>query len=259
VVVEVGRDGEGVDGRGQLVGVTGGQERAEVGRLHHAGPAAGDHEPAGAGQPPAQGRGQPVGDRAARLVVPAHHADDRGRPVPGQPAGGEVDQAVVDAVVVQPLGQCLPDVGQGATVAHEVFVDHGVVHAGEAAPGEAAGQGVGRVEAGRGRRVRRVGELGYHDRTPPYEVGGDLGGGEPAADEQGVGQVHCGQIGRLDVQVQSLHHEPGQAATGQMPVEFGPRLDLPGRRVARCDDRQRWRRSWHGDILPPQRNWAQPC
>ncbi len=65
----------------------------------------------------------------------------------------------------------------------------------------------------------------------------DLSGGEPAPDEEGVGQVDGGQVrDRIEVQPQALYGQPGQTAGLKAQVEFGTRLDLIRTAVVRIDD-----------------------
>ena len=90
------------------------QERAQVGRLHHARAAAGDDQPAGPRQL-ASPASPPSGTaRAARHRVPAHDPDHRLRPVRGGQAAGRLGQGVVDAVRRAAAGRAPPARRAGA-------------------------------------------------------------------------------------------------------------------------------------------------
>ena len=159
--------------------------------------------------------------------------------VPPYPARGRVHEGVVDAAVVQPLGERLADVGHRAAVRLEVVVDDGVVHAVEAAVGEPGREVLGVVQAGGHRRVRHLDEAGDHMGTAPYQVGGELHRGQPAADEQGPEHVDPGQVRRVRVQGQALHGQPAEGAGGQVEVQFRPGLDLLGGVVVADDGGER--------------------
>ena len=96
----------------------------------------------------------------------------------------------------------------------------------EAAFGEAGRQVVGGVELRRLGRVRQRDERRHHERAAPDQLRGDLAGGEPAADEEGVTEVDGGQVGRVQVEAQSLHRQAGERAGGEVPVQVGAGLDL---------------------------------
>ena len=219
-----------------------GQVRAEVGRLHHARAAAGHHQPAGPGQLPAERR-RPAGT-ATRRAAPRARPSPRpptSAPCAGLPAAGGVGQRVVDAVVVQPLRERLPDLRQRAAVRPEVLVDHGVVHRRRSRPrrsrppgrrrcrGASAGSGTA-APGSRAPRARRAGP-----GRPPTSADG-----EAAADEERVGHVDGGEVGhRVEVEAQPLHGQPGEAAGGQVERR-ARRATRPRRRVAS------WRSSTSG-------------
>ena len=232
VVEEVRRRGQHVDRRGEVGRGPAGEVRAEVRRLHDARAAAGD---ARAGRPgPAPSRASAASRYAARTArhgVPAHDADHRlrRRGRPSQPRMASAS-ALSIAVVVQPLGERLADVRQRAAVRPEVLVDDRVVHAGEAAVGEARRPG---------RRACTGGTDGSGTAAPGSR-GPRARRGAPASAST------SGDANRQPTNSVSVTSTPVRSGTGrgrgagparsgrrgcpvwQVVVELGPRLDLVG-------------------------------
>ena len=233
MIQEIRRWREHVDRGRELAGRPRREVRAQVGGLHHPGPAARDDQAPGAGQAPGQGRCHPVRRGAARLGVPAHDPDRAPGSVRGDPGGECLAQRVVDARVVKPLRDRLADVRRGAAVREEVVVDTGVIHSGEAVLVEPVRQVLGRVKRRRMRRVRPGIERGNQVRTAADQVDLHLRGRQPAAHEQRVVHVHAGEVGRIQVETQPEDDQPGERALGEMHIKLGPRLDLPRGRVER--------------------------
>ena len=106
-----------------------------------------------------EARRQPVRRRSAQLGVATHDADDRRRAVYRDPRRCQVDQPVVDAAVVQPLRERLPDVRQRAAVLDEVVGRQSCRTCRRsrrsANPSDEAVRRVERVRAGRVRQRRR--------------------------------------------------------------------------------------------------------
>jgi hypothetical protein len=118
-------------------------------------------------------------------------------------------------------------------VVQEVVVDRGVVHAGEAVLREAGRQILRRVEVRGMGRVRPGRERWHQVRAPPDQVDLDVRPAQPAADEESVVQVDAGEVGRILVQPEPEHDQPGQRPLGKVRVELGARLDLESGGVER--------------------------
>jgi hypothetical protein len=233
VIQKIRRRREPVDRRGQLVDGPRREVGAEIRRLHHARTAAGHHQPPGPGQPPGQGRRHPVRHRTAWLGVAAHDADRAFGAVHSRPGREGLTEGVVDAGIVQTLGERFPDVRRRTAVLDEMVEHHGVVHPGETVLGEPERQVLGRVQRGRMSRVRPGLERWHQVRAAPDQVDLHLGRGELAADEQGPVDVHVAKIGRIQVESQSEHDQVGEGPLGEVDVELGTGLDLERGRIER--------------------------
>ncbi len=108
------------------------------------------------------------------------------------------------------------DVGQRAAVRREVPEHHRVEHALEPAGRRSRPPGRGRVEAGRRGRVRRLGGRPA-PRSRPFRTTSAAARRvrEGAAHEEGIGDVHGGQIGWLLIQAKTENRQPADRSGGR--------------------------------------------
>ena len=113
---------------------------------------------------------------------------------------------------------------------------------------EAGSEVVRRVEGRAGGRIRNALEHWHHAGAPGDQVGRGVGIGEPAADEERVFDVDAGEVGRILVESEPLHHETPKRPGLDADVELRPRLDL---RVSRLRRPTELDNRGHAAILPP--------